>query len=97
MRPTTPSDMKLSALAGAVALALAAVPAHATANDWPTVLALDTCRRMAQGYSHKEAFPWALDQNWNYVKSWVLSTTSEDAARQVIRQEMAICPDALLR
>jgi hypothetical protein len=89
--------MKLTAIAGAIALALNAMPAQATADDSATILALDTCRQIARGLSNKEAFSYSADVNWPVVKDWVITTGSAEAARQVIRQQMKICPDSLMK
>lgn len=93
-----PNDMKPILLAGAAALALLAAPGHATSSSRhsPAILAADTCQGMADGLTHSVALDRAISRNRDEIRPWLLRTESQDAARQVLRLELLLCPEQFL-
>lgn len=90
MRPTTPDDMKLTALAGAVALALTAAPAQATPL-YAFSIASSTCALKATGMSQDQAMRAAIRSAWDTYGDDITRDGSDVASRYVVVEQSRLC------
>lgn len=82
--------MKLTALAGAVALAIAAAPAQATPS-YAYSIARSICLLKSTGMSQQEALRASLRTAWSTYSDEITRDGSELAARYMVAEQMRLC------